>query len=400
MPRAAPPLVMVSANQAWNLVNFRAGLIRALIARGYAVLAVAPPDSVWEARLAEMGCGFAPLPVDSSGLSPWRDLATLRAIDRLMRRHRPVAWLSWTIKPNCYGALAARRRGVVALPNVSGLGTVFIRPSLVTAIAQGLYRLAFQRCPAVFFQNGDDRDLFVARRLVRPEQARLLPGSGVDLARFAVPEGGRPGRGRFLMIARLLADKGVREYVAAARRVRAELPDARFTIVGAVDADNRTAIPRAELDGWLSEGVIDWVPPVDDVRPLIAAADWIVLPSYREGASRVLIEATAMGRPVVTTDVPGCRDLVTDGENGLVCGPRDAVALAAALARAAAMPDAAWHAMARRGRARAERDHDEALVAARYFEVLARAGVNSGADARDTAGCASHAADHPIDNGV
>lgn len=369
------PVVIVCANQAWNLANFRSGLIRTLIAGGYDVVAAAPADTAAEAKLAALGCRFVAVPVDAAGLSPLRDLATLVRFWHLIRQLRPVAWLSWTIKPNCYGALAAGLAGVPALPNVSGLGTAFIRRSLLTVVAVALYRLSFRGCPAVFFQNADDRALFVSQRMVRAEQARLLPGSGIDLARFAPPPGARPARGRFLLVARLLADKGVREYVAAARQLRSRLPGARFAILGAADADNRTAIPRAELDGWLAEGVIEWLPPVDDVRPLLAEADWIVLPSYREGASRVLIEAGAMGRPAVTTDVPGCRDIIRDGENGLLCLPRDAESLADALARAATMDDAHWQAMADCARARAERDHDERIVADLYLAAMAQAGV-------------------------
>ncbi len=369
------PLVMVCANQAWNLYNFRAGLIRALLAAGYRVMAVAPGDPAWAERLVALGCTFEPLAVDSAGLSPLRDLRLLLAIRRLMRRHRPVAWLSWTIKPNCYGALAARLCGVVALPNVSGLGTAFIRRSLLTRLVRGLYRLSFRRCATVFFQNADDAQLFVAGGLARADQVRLLPGSGVDLAHFVVPAGGRPARGHFLMIARLLADKGVREFVAAARGLRAQMPDARFTVVGAAGVANRTAIGEAELGAWLAEGVITWLPPVADIRPLIAGADWIVLPSYREGASRVLLEAGAMGRPAVTTTVPGCQDIVSEGENGLLCAPRDAAALAEALARAALMADDAWAAMGARARARVEAHYDEGEVARRYLDALAAAGV-------------------------
>jgi len=371
----AAPLIMVSANQAWNLVNFREGVIRALLADGYRVMAVSPDDPKWCARLRAMGCECAALDLDAAGTAPWRELHTLVALIRLIRRHRPVAWLSWTIKPNCYGAIAARLAGVPALPNVSGLGTAFIRRSLLTVVASLLYRIALRRCPTVFFQNADDQGLFVERGLVRPDQARLLPGSGIDLARFA-PAGPRAATGgQFVMIARLLADKGVREYVAAARSVRAEFPAARFVLIGEVGVANRTAIAREELQAWIAEGVITYHAPVEDVRDAIAAADWVVLPSYREGLSRVLVEAAALGRPMITTDCPGCRDVVGDGQNGFLVPPRDGEALARAMRRALALENTQWHAMAKASRRIAEDRYSVERVVALYRAALADVGV-------------------------
>jgi glycosyltransferase involved in cell wall biosynthesis len=367
--------IIVCANLAWNLVNFRAGLIAALRDRGWRVIAAAPPDPAMEQRLRAMGCEFEPVPIDASGISPWRDLQTIRAFGVLIRKHRPAAWLSWTIKPNTYGSFVAAQHGVPAFPNVSGLGTAFIRRSILTAIAKRLHRTGFRRAPAVLFQNTDDRDLFVGQGLVRPEQVRLLPGSGIDTKHFFDASGKRPARRNFLMLSRLVADKGVREYVAAAKTIRAQWPDARFRLVGPAEVANRTAISREELDGWIAEGAIEWSEPLDDVRPAIAAADFVVLPSYREGMSRVLLEAAAMGRPCVTADVPGCRDVVSDGVNGYLCAARDANALAGALARAAQADDAEWQAMAKAGRARAITEFSQERVTALYLEALAEAGI-------------------------
>ncbi|NBC34946.1 glycosyltransferase [Novosphingobium sp. FSY-8] len=386
------PLVMVCANQAWNLVNFRGSLIRALIGAGYRVMAVAPHDPMWSQRLRDMGCDCADMPMEAAGTSLWQEARLLARMVALMRRVRPAAFLGWTIKPNCYGALAARLCGVPAIPNVSGLGTAFIRRNLLTLVAGGLYRLAFARCPTVFFQNGDDRDLFLRLGLVRGDQVRLLPGSGIDLARFAVPPGGRPTGRRFVLIARLLADKGVREFVAAARMLRGVMPEARFVLVGQVGVANRTAIAQDELDGWLAEGVVEWQPPVEDIRPVIAGAEWVVLPSYREGLSRVLLEAAAMGRPIVTSDAPGCRDIVREGENGFLAPVADADGLAAALCRAGALDDAAWGAMAACGRARVEAEFAESRVIALYLQALCAAGVGAVASEMEAAGASAMAA--------
>ena len=371
-----PPVIAVCANQAWNLVNFRAGLITELLAQGFAVQAIAPPEPDMEQRLRAMGCEFTPLSLDAAGLSPHRDIRTFLAIRQIIADLQPAAWLSWTIKPNVYGSLAAGFAGVPALPNVSGLGTAFIRRNLLTVVAKQLYRSGFRRAPTVFFQNQDDRAEFVHGGMVRPDQARVLPGSGIDPLSWSPPPGGRPAARQFLMLSRVVADKGVREYVAAARHIKARWNDARFILMGELNAPNRTAIPVDEVRSWLAEGVIEHMDPVSDVRPHIAKADFVVLPSYREGLSRVLLEAAAMGRPIVTTNVTGCRDIVRDGENGFLCEVRDADSLADAMARAAAVDDAEWLRLADAGRARVMADFSQARVNQLYLDALADAGVH------------------------
>jgi glycosyltransferase involved in cell wall biosynthesis len=365
------PLVIVCANLAWNLVNFRSGLIRALRKAGYRVLAVAPADPSMEARLRELGADFEAVSFDAMGLRPIRDLMTFLALRRLIRRYRPAAWLSWTIKPNVYGALAAGRAGVPALPNVSGLGTAFIRQNLLTVLVRQLYRIGFSRAPVVFFQNAEDNALFIKHRLVRSPQGRLLPGSGIDPQAWRPVDSLRPKPRQFLMLARVVADKGVREFVAAARIVKAHWPDARFILMGFLDVANRTAISAEEVRCWEAEGVIEYRSPVSDVRQAVAEADFVVLPSYREGLSRVLLEAAALGRPIVTTDVPGCRDVVREGENGYLCAARDPASLAEALGRAAEVTDQAWQRLAQTGRERVLAEFSQDRVNAIYIAALA-----------------------------
>lgn len=376
--RGSGPLIVVAANAAWNLVNFRAGLIARLKQEGFQVLAVAPPDAAMERRLAELGCEFAPVPFDAMGLSPLRDLATTLRLLRLLRRRRPAALLSWTIKPNVYGGLAARLCGVPAIPNISGLGTAFIRQGLLTQLVQWLYRVGLRRSATVLFQNEEDRALFVERGLIGAAQARIVPGSGIDTRHWTAPVGGRPEPQTFLMLARVVGDKGVREFVDAARSLRQTLPAARFVLKGQLDVANRTAITRDEVAAWVAEGAIEYAPPEDDVRPAIAAADFVVLPSYREGLSRVLLEAAAMARPIVTCDVPGCRDVVTDGVNGYLCQPRDAPSLADAMHRAATTSDGEWARMGQAGRALVEARFSAETVAGVYLDALRAAGVAAG----------------------
>jgi glycosyltransferase involved in cell wall biosynthesis len=369
------PLVIVCANQAWNLVNFRAELISALVGAGCRVIAVAPSDPAMEARLADLGAEFKPLQIDAKGLAPHRDLATFLRIRALIKQLRPDAWLSWTIKPNIYGSLAAGLLSVPAIPNVSGLGTVFIRRNLLTHAIKFLYRFGFRKATVVFFQNREDRNEFVNGAMAADWQARLLPGSGIDTRHFIPPNGGRPRRRRFLMLSRVVADKGVREFVDAARQTRLVWPDAEFILMGEIGAPNRTAIARAEVESWVREGVIQHLQPVGDVRPHIADADFIVLPSYREGLSRVLVEAGAMGRPAIATDVPGCRDIITDGVTGFLCSPRDAGALAAAFARAMQTSDSTWASMAQAARDRVETEYSAERVIGLYLNAMRDAGI-------------------------
>ncbi|MDB5670716.1 MAG: glycosyltransferase family 1 protein [Alphaproteobacteria bacterium] len=360
---------IISINASWNIVNFRKGLIAGLQRHGFRVVALAPPDAYSE-RFAELGVDYVPIEMDKKGVSPARDLLLLWRYYRILRELRPDIFLGYTAKPNVYGSLAAQALGIKVINNVSGLGTAFIRQGLLTAIVSRLYRLAFRRSATIFFQNQEDLDLFVGKRLVRAAAARLLPGSGIDISRFVPPVRGQERPFTFLLIARLLWDKGVGEYVEAARMVRAELPDARFQLLGFLDVENRTAVPRSEVEAWVAEGVIDYLGVSDDVRPNIAAADCVVLPSYREGLPRTLLEAAAMAKPLIATDAPGCRQVVREGVNGHLCAVRDSRSLADAMLRMARAPAADISRMGEAARRIAEDEYDERIVVERYIEAI------------------------------
>ncbi len=363
--------VLVALNTAWNLANFRVGLISSLRAAGYDVVAVAPADG-HEARLP---CRFVDLPMDNGGTNPVRDLVLLVRFIRLLQRERPTVMLAYTAKPNIYGSMAAHLCGIPVVNNIAGLGAAFVRTSWLTRVVRGLYRLALQRSAVVFFQNEDDRVLFVSDGIVRAEQTARLPGSGVDLQRFALqpmppsgPSGNRPVT--FLLIGRLLWDKGVGEFVQAARLLRGRGLNVRFQLLGFLDVKNPSAVPREQVDAWCAEGLVEYLGITDDVRPHIASADCIVLPSYREGVSRTLLEAAACGRPIVTTDTPGCRDVVDDGVTGLLCRVRDAEDLAAKMAQMVELGAAAREAMGKLGRGKVEREFDEQLVVKMYLTAI------------------------------
>ena len=366
--------VLICLNLAWNLVNFRSGLIRALVDAGYEVVAVAPRDG-YAPRLAALGCRYVELPMDNRGTHPGRDLLLLLRFVRLFWRERPDVYLGYTVKPNVYGSLAARLMGIPVINNIAGLGAVFIQGGQLARVVRWLYRQALKSSHKVFFQNDDDRQLFIAGGLVRAEIADLLPGSGIDLARFAVAPprlDSGDGKFRFLLIARMLRDKGVVEFVEAARLLKARWPQAQFCLLGFVDVQNPTAISRAQMDAWVAQGHVLYLGVSDDVRVEIAASDCVVLPSYREGTPRTLLEAAAMGRPLVATDVVGCREVVEDGINGFLCKPRDAQDLAAKMEAMLVLLPKQRAEMGRQGRLRVECEFDEQIVIKKYLSSISQ----------------------------
>ena len=363
--------VVVAANSSWNILNFRTGLIRALAAAGYEPVVIAPYDSSSEARRRGLDVEWIAVDLERSGLNPFSDLALILKYRKILSRLKPAAFLGFTIKPNIYGSIAAHSLGIPTIANISGLGTAFIRQGPLLAVVSMLYRLALKRAGTVFFQNPDDRALFVDRGLVQQDKAQLLPGSGVDLQQFAsvaLPQ----GPVTFLFIGRILGDKGVRELAEAARGLSREHLEIRVRLLGPIDEGNRTSIPRTELESWVRDGVIEYLGAADDVRPFIAKATAVVLPSYREGLPRSLLEAGAMGRPLIATDVPGCRDVVHDGVNGFLCAVRDPASLEQCMRRFAALTVEERAAMGSQSRRKIETKFNEEVVIGAYLGALGK----------------------------
>ncbi|MHA6334529.1 glycosyltransferase family 4 protein [Qipengyuania sp. CAU 1752] len=360
---------ILTVNSAWNIWNFRRPLVNDLIASGHEVIILTPHDESVP-RLEGLGCTHIPLSMSAKGLNPLEGVLLFRQMRAVFQEVGPDVILSFTIKNNLSGALAAKSLGIPFLPNVTGLGTAFLSGGLLENVAMMLYRQAFRGLPVVFFQNEDDRNFFVDRRILRTSQCRLLPGSGIDLERFeAAPLPARDSDPVFLMIARLLRDKGVFEYVKAARTVKAVMPQARFQLLGATDAANRTAIGRDTVAAWEDEGLIEYLGTSDDVRVEVSAAHCVVLPSYREGAPRTLIEAAAMARPVITTDVPGCRAVVENGVTGFSCQVRSATSLAEACLKFLQLAATAQRQMGEAGRVKMEREYDQRFVVEAYRDA-------------------------------
>lgn len=336
--------IAVISNGAQSLLNFRGPLMAEMVRRGHAVLAFAPDhDDASRAELVRLGVEPADYAVSRAGTNPLRELGSIFELRRLLARQRVDLCFGYFIKPVIYGTIAAwlagvpRRYGLIA-----GLGFAFTNGNgqdrkrrLLQHVITGLTRFAAARIDRLMFQNRDDHAEFLERGIIAPDKTALIGGTGVDLADWpATPMPDGPVT--FLLAARLLRDKGIADYIAAIRLLRQDHPEARFLLLGGLD-DNPAAIPRAEVEGWVAEGLVEW-PGHVAVRPWLAQAHVFVLPSYREGVPRSTQEAMAMGRAVITTDVPGCRETVMEGVNGFLVPPRDPAALAAVIRRVIDQP--------------------------------------------------------------
>ena len=366
--------IALFANTEWYLYNFRRSLAAALCAAGHNVLLLSPPGPYGE-HLRELGFRWLPVPMDRRSLNPFRELALVLWLRRLFRVEQVDLVHGFTIKCAVYGSLAARLAGVPArVSAVAGMGYVFAsqepKARLLRPVVRTSMRLALSgRNARLILQNPDDVALFDQARLVHSTRIRLIPGSGVDCRRFQPGSRLEPGsRFRVLLAARLLWDKGVAEYVEAARRLRAEGRDITFLLAGTPDPGNPASVPETAIRGWVDEGLLQWLGHVEDMPALLGAVDVVVLPSYREGLPKSLIEAAACGLPLVTTDAPGCREVVSDGVDGLLVPVRDAVALARAIARL--QDDAALRGrLGAAARAKALAQFDERIVIERTIAV-------------------------------
>jgi len=327
--------VVVIGPYARSLLGFRGDLMKDMIKNGHQVIAMAP-ETGYESELEAAGICFFPLPFKRAGLNPIEDLRLFCILRRLFARLKPDVAFVYAVKPVIYGAMAARLAGTGGVyAMITGLGYVFTGDSLpqrlLRNLTKPLYRLALKNCRKVFFQNHDDLEAFVKLELVDEKKAVLVNGSGVNLQefRYSAP---LTSPFSFLLIARLIRDKGIVEYAEAARLLKKRHPAVRFRLLGPYDP-NPAAISPSAIEAWVREGTIEYLGETSDVRPYLAQASVYVLPSYREGTPRSVLEAMAMGRPIITTDVPGCRETVRQGINGFMVPARDPAALAAAMER-------------------------------------------------------------------
>jgi glycosyltransferase involved in cell wall biosynthesis len=371
--------ILCVSNTSFFLYNFVLGLMKSLRGEGFQVRAVAPRDDSTE-RLEREGFPVTALQqLDRKSSSPIKDARLLRELFRIYRQEQPDLCLHFTIKLNVYGSIAARLAGTKSICTVTGLGWLFTEKSLVTAVGgtlyKILYRIAFSFSEKIIFQNQDDQDFFLQGKLLSRDKALLTPGVGIDTNYFA-PRGNMDERQNhrksFLLIARMLWDKGVGEFVEAARKVREYDSDTEFLLLGPIDPGNRSAIPLKLIGRWESDGFIRYLGATDDVRPFISRSQAVVLPSYREAIGKTLLEAMSMGKPIIAADSPGCRDTVEDGKNGFLVPVKNSERLAETFIKFIELSVEERERMGRYGRHKAVRQFDQKIINGIYLDVVRR----------------------------
>ena len=327
--------ILLISRCSWTLYNFRIGLMRELKNQGLNVIGAGASGDGFEQKITEAGFVFIDLPINKKSINPFSDIYLLFKLVALFKKEQPDIVHLFTIKPVIYGGLAAYWAGVPkTVVTITGLGYVFTTGNAwLRVIVEWLYKNALKHCKTVFFLNNEDKTLFIQKGLVPAEKAKRLPSEGVNTRQFSPNYATSPQSARhFLMIARLIREKGVYVYAEAAKRIKENYSEVTFTLLGGRDIRNPSVIPEKDLVDWQKSGLIQWLGEVDDVREHIAQADVIVLPSYyREGIPRSLLEAAAMGKPLITTDAVGCREVVDEGINGFLVPVQNSQALAAAM---------------------------------------------------------------------
>lgn len=320
--------ILFVGNTSWSMYNFRLEVMKFLFSKGYSVTVAAPYDN-WSKPIEDVGFHYLPLEMDNVGVSPTKDLGLFFRLIKIYRRVKPDFIFHYTIKPNIYGSIAAAVLSIPSVACVTGLGSGFISGKVVSWVIKRLYRFAFKFSKRVWFLNEDDAHFFCNKQIVDKKKATILPGEGVNTTQFSPLHTNKEFDGIvFLYLGRLLKYKGVREFVEAAKLTKQKYPDCKFQILGFLDLTNPSAITEDELKGWVTDGVVEYLGYTDDVREFISLADCVVLPShYREGVPRSLLEASSMGKPIITSDVTGCRDVVQDGITGLLCKKADTLDL-------------------------------------------------------------------------
>lgn len=363
--------IAITANTSWYLYNFRRNTISKLVACGYKVIAISPRDDYSE-RLVNLGAEYYHIDIDQGGTNPISDLKSIYQFYRLYSVLNVDVVLNFTPKNNVYSTLAASRFNAKIINNIAGLGFLFIDERFTSKIARLLYKVSQRYAYKIFFQNEEDRALFVGNKYSTIDKTDRLPGSGVDLARFSISPSSDDGVVRFILIARMLYEKGIEQYVEAARELKCSYSDkVEFYLLGFLDVNNPSAVSKQQMQEWVDEGVVNYLGVSDSVEDEIAKVDCVVLPSYyREGVPKSLLEAGAMGKPIVTTDNVGCRETVEHGFNGFLCEPRSSKSLVSMLDKIICMSHEQRLIMGKNSRHKMENEFNEMIGINKYLSHI------------------------------
>ena len=362
--------IAIISNLSWNLYNFRLSLMYAMRDAGFEVIAIAPHDK-YSQKIIDAGFEFHDIKMNAQGINPLEDLRTTYQFYKLFKKIAPDVLCQYTIKPNIYGSFVASMLKIKMINNIAGLGTLFIKEGAVTKIAKVLYKVSQYKADRVFFQNSDDLEFFTGKGIVNANKCDVLPGSGVDINRFKPHYKEECEKVRFLLIARMIWEKGIGEYVKSAREIKKTYPNVEFCLLGFLDVKNPGAITKSEMDEWVQEGVVNYLGVSDNVDEVIQSADCVVLPSYyREGTPKTLLESGSSGKPIITTDSVGCRDVVDHGINGFLCEPRSSEDLTLKIEMFLRLTHEEKSEMGRQSREKMTREFDEKIVIDKYLDVL------------------------------
>ena len=362
--------IAIVINTSWNVYNFRLNLLKSLQKEGYKIVVIAPKDT-YSKLLEDEGFEFHHLELDNDSTNTLKELKLFFHLLSIYRDVKPDILLHYTIKPNIYGTLAAVCLKIPTICNVSGLGTVFLNEKLSSKIARSLYRLSFIFPKKVFFQNCEDKKMFIEKKLIKEKIADRINGSGINPDKY-IPKTTASDAFIFLLIARLIKDKGILEYIDAIKIIKEKgiQQPIRFKIIGGLYEANPTAVKEHELKRWIDEGLIKYIDHTDYICTHIAKASCVVLPSYREGLSRSLLEAASMAKPIVTTDVPGCKDIIDDGVNGYLCKVKDSNSLADAMLKMLELSDSQREEMGKKGREKVMHEFSDDVIITKYSSII------------------------------
>lgn len=367
-----PIRIAFVSNTSWSIYNFRLGLIRRLKELGYEVLIIAPKDSL-SAKLVAEGFSFQSLYLDNYGSNPIRELRTMRQLVRIYRKYDIQFIFHYTIKPNIYGTLAAKRCGIPSVAITTGLGHLFSFTNKVFRnLTSLMYRFALRYSKEVWFLNKDDKKTFLQNKIVPEGKTFLLPSEGIDINWFkSARNNSFTPPLNFLFAGRIIWDKGLKEFAKAAAAIKKDYPDANFQLLGFIDPSNPNSVPFEKIEEWQRKGILKYLGESADVRPFIDNCTCLVFPSfYREGISRILLEAAAMSKPIITTDNVGCHEVVENGVNGFICKSKDSDDLINKIKTFLLLSHAERKQMGRNGRKKVIQEFDEEIVIREYLRTL------------------------------
>jgi glycosyltransferase involved in cell wall biosynthesis len=356
-------------NSLQTMCNFRMGVMSELVREGYEVVVIAPKDGDVTA-LKQAQIRLIPIEMDCKGMNPFVDMRLAKTLRNIYRKEQFSVVFHFTIKPVIYGSWAARRAKIPQISVITGLGYTFIRKGWINRLAKMLYRYALRTANEVWFLNQEDKSLFVEQSLVSPFKARLINGEGVDVNKYQSHADLTTTPFTFLFVGRVLWDKGVGEFVKAAQVIKKQHPRVQFHILGQLGANNPACVSIEQMEIWEQTRTVKYLGETSNVLPYIERATCLVLPSYREGVSRVLMEAASMERPIIATNVPGCREMVIDGHNGFLCEAQDTNSLIACMMHMLSLSEIELKAFGKNGRTHVLRYFDEQLTIALYKHKL------------------------------